>query len=124
MSLPENFGGIVPPVATPFTEDGEIDVSSLERVLRYREPDRPRPYRIPLSVDVGDGSIPLPASQRPISAFWLSVEPKPKVATELPTVPLGPDVMVVSGGVVSIVKVRLAGASRLPARSRARTRIV
>src|SRR5688500_4074675 len=35
MSLPENFGGIVPPVATPFTEDGEIDVSSLERLLRH-----------------------------------------------------------------------------------------
>lgn len=35
MSLPEKFGGIVPPVATPFTEDGEIDVPSLERLLRY-----------------------------------------------------------------------------------------
>jgi APA family basic amino acid/polyamine antiporter len=30
-------------------------------VLRYREPDRPRPYRIPLSVRVGGGELPLPA---------------------------------------------------------------
>jgi APA family basic amino acid/polyamine antiporter len=30
-------------------------------VLRYREPDRPRPYRIPLSVRVGGGDLPLPA---------------------------------------------------------------
>ncbi len=36
----------------------------------------------------------------------------------------GPESIDVSGGVVSIVNVRLAGASTLPARSRARTRIV
>lgn len=30
-------------------------------VLRYREPNRPRPYRIPLSVRVGGGDLPLPA---------------------------------------------------------------
>jgi APA family basic amino acid/polyamine antiporter len=30
-------------------------------VLRYREADRPRPYRIPLSVRVGGGDLPLPA---------------------------------------------------------------
>ncbi|HUR85088.1 MAG TPA: amino acid permease [Solirubrobacteraceae bacterium] len=30
-------------------------------VLRYREPDRPRPYRIPLSVRIGGGDLPLPA---------------------------------------------------------------
>ncbi len=30
-------------------------------VLRYREPDRERPYRIPLSVRVGGGDLPLPA---------------------------------------------------------------
>ncbi|MGH2941562.1 MAG: APC family permease, partial [Solirubrobacteraceae bacterium] len=30
-------------------------------VLRYREPDRPRPFRIPLSVRVGGGDLPLPA---------------------------------------------------------------
>jgi len=30
-------------------------------VLRYREPERPRPYRIPLSLRVGGGDLPLPA---------------------------------------------------------------
>ncbi|HEV7806982.1 MAG TPA: amino acid permease [Solirubrobacteraceae bacterium] len=30
-------------------------------VLRYREPDHPRPYRIPLSIRVGGGDLPLPA---------------------------------------------------------------
>ena len=30
-------------------------------VLRYREPDRMRPYRIPLSVRIGGGDLPLPA---------------------------------------------------------------
>jgi basic amino acid/polyamine antiporter, APA family len=30
-------------------------------VLRFREPDRDRPYRIPLSVNVRGGSLPLPA---------------------------------------------------------------
>jgi len=31
-------------------------------VLRFREPDRPRAFRVPLSVPVGAGSIPLPAA--------------------------------------------------------------
>ena len=30
-------------------------------VLRYREPDRPRPYRVPLSIRVGGGDLPLPS---------------------------------------------------------------
>jgi basic amino acid/polyamine antiporter, APA family len=30
-------------------------------VLRFREPDRPRAFRVPLSVAVGRGSVPLPA---------------------------------------------------------------
>ncbi len=30
-------------------------------VLRYREPDRMRPYRIPFSVRIGGGDLPLPA---------------------------------------------------------------
>ncbi len=30
-------------------------------VLRYREPDRARPYRIPFSVRIGGGDLPLPA---------------------------------------------------------------
>ncbi len=30
-------------------------------VLRFREPDRARPYRIPLSVRIGGGDLPLPA---------------------------------------------------------------
>ncbi|HWI07850.1 MAG TPA: amino acid permease [Solirubrobacteraceae bacterium] len=30
-------------------------------VLRYREPHRPRPYRVPLSVRAGGGELPLPA---------------------------------------------------------------
>jgi basic amino acid/polyamine antiporter, APA family len=30
-------------------------------VLRFREPDRDRPYRIPLSIEVRGGSVPLPA---------------------------------------------------------------
>jgi APA family basic amino acid/polyamine antiporter len=29
--------------------------------LRYREPDRERPYRVPLSIRAGGGSLPLPA---------------------------------------------------------------
>lgn len=29
--------------------------------LRYREPDLPRPYRVPLSIRIGDGDLPLPA---------------------------------------------------------------
>ena len=30
-------------------------------VLRYREPDRERPYRVPLSIRVGGGDLPLPS---------------------------------------------------------------
>jgi APA family basic amino acid/polyamine antiporter len=30
-------------------------------VLRYREPDLPRPYRVPLSLRVGGGDLPLPS---------------------------------------------------------------
>jgi APA family basic amino acid/polyamine antiporter len=30
-------------------------------VLRYREPDRERPYRVPLSIRVGGGALPLPS---------------------------------------------------------------
>jgi APA family basic amino acid/polyamine antiporter len=30
-------------------------------VLRYREPDRPRPYRVPLSIRIGGGDLPLPS---------------------------------------------------------------
>jgi 4-hydroxy-tetrahydrodipicolinate synthase len=33
--LPEWFGGNVPPVCTPFTEDGELDVPSLERLIGF-----------------------------------------------------------------------------------------
>jgi APA family basic amino acid/polyamine antiporter len=30
-------------------------------VLRYREADRPRPYRVPLSIRIGGGDLPLPS---------------------------------------------------------------
>jgi 4-hydroxy-tetrahydrodipicolinate synthase len=33
--LPSPFGGIVPPVCTPFTEDNEVDVPSLERLITF-----------------------------------------------------------------------------------------
>lgn len=36
MTYPEIFGGVVPPICTPFTSDGEIDVKSLENLLRYQ----------------------------------------------------------------------------------------
>jgi len=44
-------------------------------VLRYREPDGERPFRVPLSVRVGGGSLPLPAVFGAVaSAFaWASV---------------------------------------------------
>ena len=38
-------------------------------VLRYREADRPRPYRIPLSVRIGGGDLPLPAVLGALMAF-------------------------------------------------------
>ena len=44
-------------------------------VLRFREPDRARPFRIPLSVPVGGGSIPVPAALGALlgSAGWVTV---------------------------------------------------
>jgi APA family basic amino acid/polyamine antiporter len=44
-------------------------------VLRYREPDRPSAFRVPFSVDLGRGSIPLPAAVGAVGAViaWVSV---------------------------------------------------
>ena len=44
-------------------------------VLRFREPDRTRPFRIPLSVPVGKGSIPIPAALGALlgTAGWVTV---------------------------------------------------
>ena len=44
-------------------------------VLRFREPDRPRAFAIPLSVKVGGGSVPLPAVLGALlgAAGWISV---------------------------------------------------
>lgn len=44
-------------------------------VLRFREPDRARPFRIPLSVPVGRGSIPIPAALGALmgTAGWVTV---------------------------------------------------
>jgi basic amino acid/polyamine antiporter, APA family len=44
-------------------------------VLRYREPERRRPYRMPLSVRIGGGDLPLPAAIGAVAslAAWLSV---------------------------------------------------
>jgi len=44
-------------------------------VLRFREPERPSAYRIPLSVRVGGGSVPLPAALGALlsAAGWISV---------------------------------------------------
>jgi basic amino acid/polyamine antiporter, APA family len=44
-------------------------------VLRYREPERDRPYRIPLSVKVGHGELPIPAVLGAIASFaaWISI---------------------------------------------------
>ncbi len=36
MAYPENFGGVVPPICTPFTTDGEVDTKSLEKLLKYQ----------------------------------------------------------------------------------------
>jgi basic amino acid/polyamine antiporter, APA family len=43
--------------------------------LRYTEPDRDRPYRVPLSVKLGGGSLPLPAAFGALvsSAGWIAV---------------------------------------------------
>jgi APA family basic amino acid/polyamine antiporter len=44
-------------------------------VLRFREPDRTRPFRVPLSVPVRGGSIPLPAAVGAVASVgaWISV---------------------------------------------------
>jgi APA family basic amino acid/polyamine antiporter len=44
-------------------------------VLRYREPDRPSAFRVPLSVKLGRGSIPLPAALGLVVSIlaWVSV---------------------------------------------------
>jgi basic amino acid/polyamine antiporter, APA family len=44
-------------------------------VMRYREPDRPSAFRVPLSVRVGRGSIPLPAALGALGSViaWVSV---------------------------------------------------
>jgi 4-hydroxy-tetrahydrodipicolinate synthase len=36
MTYPEIFGGVVPPICTPFTPDGKVDTASLEKLLRYQ----------------------------------------------------------------------------------------
>lgn len=36
MAYPENFGGVVPPICTPFTDDGDIDIKSLQSLLRFQ----------------------------------------------------------------------------------------
>ncbi len=43
--------------------------------LRYREPDRERPYRVPLSINVRGGSLPLPAVLGALlsGAGWVTV---------------------------------------------------
>ena len=44
-------------------------------VLRYREPDRPRPYGMPLSIRVGRGNLPIPAvlGAALSAAAWIGV---------------------------------------------------
>ncbi|MEJ7715807.1 MAG: APC family permease [Thermoleophilaceae bacterium] len=44
-------------------------------VLRFREPDRPRPFRVPFSVKVGGGSIPLPSALGALMGLsaWITV---------------------------------------------------
>jgi basic amino acid/polyamine antiporter, APA family len=44
-------------------------------VLRFREPDRPSAFRVPLSVRVGKGSIPVPAALGAVFSVgaWISV---------------------------------------------------
>lgn len=36
MAMPEIFGGVVPPLCTPFTANGEVDAASLERLVEYQ----------------------------------------------------------------------------------------
>ena len=44
-------------------------------MLRFREPDAPRAFRLPLSIPVGRGSIPIPALVGALTGFgaWVSV---------------------------------------------------
>jgi APA family basic amino acid/polyamine antiporter len=44
-------------------------------VLRYREPNLPRPFKVPLSVRIGGGELPIPAVVAALmsAAGWLSV---------------------------------------------------
>jgi APA family basic amino acid/polyamine antiporter len=44
-------------------------------VLRYREPDRARPFRVPLNVRIGGGDLPLPSALGAIigAASWVTV---------------------------------------------------
>lgn len=44
-------------------------------VLRYREPGRERPYRVPVNVRIGSGSLPLPSALGALlsAAGWISV---------------------------------------------------
>lgn len=36
MAYPDSFGGVVPPICTPFSNDGEVDTKSLESLLRFQ----------------------------------------------------------------------------------------
>ncbi len=36
MALPEIFGGVVPPLSTPFTADGAVDANSLKQLIEYQ----------------------------------------------------------------------------------------
>jgi APA family basic amino acid/polyamine antiporter len=44
-------------------------------VLRYREPDRERPYKVPLNVRIGRGELPLPSALGALlsAAGWITV---------------------------------------------------
>ena len=44
-------------------------------VLRYREPDRPSAFRVPLSIRIGSGSVPIPAALGALFSIlaWVSV---------------------------------------------------
>jgi basic amino acid/polyamine antiporter, APA family len=44
-------------------------------VLRYREPDRPRAFRVPLNVRIGGGDLPLPSALGALvgAASWVTV---------------------------------------------------
>ncbi|MCO5216570.1 MAG: dihydrodipicolinate synthase family protein [Thermomicrobiales bacterium] len=36
MAYPEIFGGVVPPLCTPFSADGDVDAASLQRLIEYQ----------------------------------------------------------------------------------------